>query len=173
MDFQALKLCYLIYLSFLIKKVKLSSEENFESCGCSGTSRGTISQENNDACPADESTCSKEGKDSVEKYTDKENLKVSFIKGGEFQMGTDKPIFVADGEGPSRSVFVDDFYLDIHEVSNQDFNYFVKSTGHVTEVCWTESKLNFKLLINVFFVICSVDLYVENNSIFKFCGCIV
>ncbi|KAG8189550.1 hypothetical protein JTE90_008510 [Oedothorax gibbosus] len=55
------------------------------------------------------------------------------IKGGTFQMGTDKPVFVADGEGPSRKVTLDDFYLDIHEVSNEDFKVFVEKTGHVTE----------------------------------------
>lgn len=55
------------------------------------------------------------------------------IQGGEFRMGTDKPVFAADGEAPSRNVRVDDFYLDVYEVSNYEFERFVKATGHKTE----------------------------------------
>ena len=48
-------------------------------------------------------------------------------------MGTDTPIFVADGEAPARRVQVNDFYMDIHEVSNDEFAKFVKDTNFVTE----------------------------------------
>ncbi|KAG8227542.1 hypothetical protein J437_LFUL008414 [Ladona fulva] len=58
---------------------------------------------------------------------------MSFIKGGTFFMGTDKPVFVADGEGPQRKVIVDDFYLDRYEVSNSEFELFVNETGYITE----------------------------------------
>lgn len=55
------------------------------------------------------------------------------IKGGEFTMGTDKPIFVADGESPPRSVLVRQFYLDVHEVSNSEFELFCNKTKFKTE----------------------------------------
>lgn len=55
------------------------------------------------------------------------------IPGGTFIMGTNKPVFVADGEGPERKTTVDDFYLDKFEVSNREFDLFVKETGYKTE----------------------------------------
>lgn len=57
-----------------------------------------------------------------------------YLKGGQFEMGTDKPVFVADGEGPKRSVSVKPFYLDKHEVSNAEFDIFVRDSGYKTEV---------------------------------------
>ncbi|KAF2353231.1 Sulfatase-modifying factor enzyme [Trinorchestia longiramus] len=55
------------------------------------------------------------------------------IPGGEFTMGTDTPIFAADGEGPERRVHLKPFFLDIYEVSNAQFAKFVKETNYVTE----------------------------------------
>ena len=55
------------------------------------------------------------------------------IKGGVFTMGTDKPVFAADGEGPSRQVQVSAFYIDRYEVSNKEFEKFVEDTQYVTE----------------------------------------
>lgn len=48
-------------------------------------------------------------------------------------MGTDTPIFHADGEGPARRVTLPDYYLDVHEVSNNEFGLFVDQTSYVTE----------------------------------------
>lgn len=56
------------------------------------------------------------------------------IPGGVFGMGTNKPIFKADREGPARNVSIQQFYLDQHEVSNKEFQLFVHATGYVTEV---------------------------------------
>lgn len=67
------------------------------------------------------------------KYFGKPKSQMSFIKGGTFFKGTDKPIIIADGEGPEREVQINDFYMDIYEVSNEDFKAFVESTGHITE----------------------------------------
>ncbi|MFT5239685.1 MAG: sulfatase modifying factor 1 [Kiritimatiellia bacterium] len=51
-----------------------------------------------------------------------------------FQMGTDYPEgFKADGEGPIRETQVDPFYIDVHTVSNRDFQAFVKATHYQTE----------------------------------------
>lgn len=58
---------------------------------------------------------------------------MSFISGGTFVMGTDKPVFKMSGEGPEREVEVSSFYMDVHEVSNSEFELFVNSTGYVTE----------------------------------------
>lgn len=130
--------------SCAMKSVLLLSEEKDKSCGCSSLSRET------------ESDCTSESSvenDPAEKYRSENQQnhinrdKIIFIKGGEFFMGTNKPIFVADGEGPSRLTFIDDFYLDIHEVSNSEFELFVNDTGYITEVL--EIILNCFLLIVV------------------------
>ena len=55
------------------------------------------------------------------------------IPGGEYFIGTTKPVFEADGEGPERRVFVNAFQMDVHEVSNRDFEAFIHATGHITE----------------------------------------
>ena len=59
---------------------------------------------------------------------------MTFVEGGRFTMGTNKPYLPMDGEGPAREVKVNSFYMDIYEASNAEFELFVNSTGHVTEV---------------------------------------
>lgn len=56
------------------------------------------------------------------------------IPGGAFLMGTDDPSIPADGESPQRLVHVNSFYMDIHEVTNRQFQMFVNDTGYITEV---------------------------------------
>ena len=56
------------------------------------------------------------------------------IPAGEFQMGSDQAVIHADGEGPARQVSLDSFWIDVHEVSNAEFDRFVQATGHITEV---------------------------------------
>ena len=51
------------------------------------------------------------------------------LAGGQFEMGS---IAVYAEEGPARSVTVDPFWLDRHEVTNAQFARFVAATGHVT-----------------------------------------
>ncbi|XP_068763321.1 formylglycine-generating enzyme isoform X3 [Struthio camelus] len=55
------------------------------------------------------------------------------VPGGVFTMGTDEPEIQQDGEWPARRVHVSSFYMDQYEVSNEDFEMFVNSTGYVTE----------------------------------------
>lgn len=134
------KFFYVLVLVFscALKSVLLLSEEKDKSCGCS-SSRETTSE-----CTSESSV----ENDPAEKYRNENQQnninrdKIVFIKGDEFFMGTNKPIFVADGEGPSRLTFVDDFYLDIYEVSNSEFELFVNTTGYVTEVL--------KIILNCF-----------------------
>ncbi|XP_071612460.1 formylglycine-generating enzyme isoform X2 [Heliangelus exortis] len=56
------------------------------------------------------------------------------IPGGVFTMGTDEPAIQPDGEWPARRVHINSFYMDQYEVSNEDFERFVSSTGYITEV---------------------------------------
>uniref|UniRef100_A0A8D0EKQ5 Sulfatase modifying factor 1 n=1 Tax=Strix occidentalis caurina TaxID=311401 RepID=A0A8D0EKQ5_STROC len=62
------------------------------------------------------------------------SLQMVAIPGGAFTMGTDEPEIQQDGEWPARRVHVNNFYMDQYEVSNEEFERFVNSTGYVTEV---------------------------------------
>ncbi|BFZ08163.1 hypothetical protein BsWGS_11202 [Bradybaena similaris] len=69
---------------------------------------------------------------------DKENAQprtneMVYIPGGTFTMGTNEPVFVADGEMPARRVTLDSFYMDKYEVSNAEFERFVTVTNYKTE----------------------------------------
>jgi len=55
------------------------------------------------------------------------------LNGGTFTMGTDSKIgFAEDGEGPTRAVTIDPFYIDKHTVTNAEFLAFVRETGYTT-----------------------------------------
>ena len=63
-----------------------------------------------------------------------------WIPGGEFSMGARDPLDMNDGVGmrqttdarPVHRVFVDGFWMDATEVTNEQFARFVKTTGYVT-----------------------------------------
>lgn len=62
-----------------------------------------------------------------------------WIPGGEFSMGSEDPTpMVCGGPDPMpdarpiHRVYVDGFYMDRHEVTNEQFEAFVKATGYVT-----------------------------------------
>lgn len=55
------------------------------------------------------------------------------IEAGIYEIGTNDPVIVADGEGPKRRVHLNRFYIDKMEVNNQDFATFVNATGYQTE----------------------------------------
>ena len=57
------------------------------------------------------------------------------IPGGLTTVGLEKPILPQDGEGPIRTIELPTFYMDKTEVTNEQFQNFVDSTGYVTEVC--------------------------------------
>ncbi|XP_046660328.1 formylglycine-generating enzyme isoform X1 [Homalodisca vitripennis] len=59
--------------------------------------------------------------------------RMAFIPGNSFYMGTNKPIILADGEGPERETSISDFFIDVFEVSNNHFQEFVMDSGYVTE----------------------------------------
>jgi formylglycine-generating enzyme required for sulfatase activity len=55
------------------------------------------------------------------------------VPGGRFTMGTDRPTFPQDGEGPARPVHVAPFAIDAHAVDVARFAAFVADTGFVTD----------------------------------------
>jgi formylglycine-generating enzyme required for sulfatase activity len=55
------------------------------------------------------------------------------IPAGEFVMGTDDPFYPTDGEGPSRSIWLDEFKISKFSVTNSEFVEFVEATGYVTD----------------------------------------
>lgn len=55
------------------------------------------------------------------------------IPAGEFQMGTNEKFYPADGEGPSRTVWVDEFEIAKYAVTNAEFSAFVSETGYITD----------------------------------------
>ncbi|XP_072136739.1 formylglycine-generating enzyme isoform X2 [Mobula birostris] len=55
------------------------------------------------------------------------------IPGGMFTMGTDEPVIPQDGEGPARKVHMKEFYMDMYEVTNAEFERFIKDMDYVTE----------------------------------------
>lgn len=55
------------------------------------------------------------------------------IPGGRALMGTNKPIFPGDGEGPLREVNVNAFRMTPTAITNRQFAAFVRETGYVTE----------------------------------------
>ncbi|PSL47579.1 formylglycine-generating enzyme required for sulfatase activity [Chitinophaga niastensis] len=57
--------------------------------------------------------------------------KMVLIPGGSFSMGADDETGMAD-EYPKHNVQVDSFWMDEHEVTNQEFANFVAATGYVT-----------------------------------------
>ncbi len=55
-----------------------------------------------------------------------------WIAGGDFMMGTDSDPQARPDEKPAHKVQVDGFYIDVTEVTNEQFGAFVKATGYVT-----------------------------------------
>ncbi|GIY08580.1 formylglycine-generating enzyme [Caerostris darwini] len=137
--------CVLFNLFFVnISCTEESPEKHSEteSCGCASSRDSKLSAKEQQCSSGidGEKDC---GSNSADKYLEEnQNLEnkgdnqwanTVLIKGGKFKMGTDKPVFVADGEGPARQVIIDDFYLEAYEVSNKNFEEFVEKTGHITE----------------------------------------
>jgi iron(II)-dependent oxidoreductase len=87
----------------------------------------------------------------------KDGAPMVLIPAGEFQMGTDPSEIPAltqryeqfgvvtlyfENETPRRIVYVDDFYMDIYEVTNAQYKKFMDATGHFAPMCWDDSRYN-------------------------------
>lgn len=109
-------------------------------CGCSKTNREERAKK------YERSTDESHQHDSAMKHA-KDFDKMALIEAGSYFVGTNEPIFEADNEGPEREVKVDKFYFDKYEVSNSDFEEFVKQTGYQTEAEIFGDSFVFKSLI--------------------------
>jgi len=58
------------------------------------------------------------------------------VPGGEFMMGRDDGRLVE--ERPAHKVSVDSFYMDVHEVTNEEFAEFVKEIHHKAPLGWKD-----------------------------------
>lgn len=113
-------------------------------CGCSNTNREERAAKYE---RSEESEVESDKPDSILKHAS-EYDKMSLIPGGKYLIGTNEPVFEDDKEGPEREVELERFYLDKYEVSNSDFQDFVKQTGYVTEAEKFGDSFVFKILIS-------------------------
>lgn len=113
-------------------------------CGCSNTNREERAAKYE---RSEESEVESDKPDSILKHAS-EYDKMSLIPGGKYLIGTNEPVFEDDKEGPERVVELERFYLDKYEVSNSDFQDFVKQTGYVTEAEKFGDSFVFKILIS-------------------------
>lgn len=102
--------------------------KNNDSCQCGNKlNRQTIFNPQAGYCVVDNSKF-----DAISMKEEKAK-KMFKINAGTYSIGTNNPVFIADGEGPKREVILDSFYIDKFEVSNEEFATFVKTTGYITE----------------------------------------
>ena len=88
----------------------VSEVDQSGSCGCAGAARealGAITEVDNS------DTLALETKRSL--LTDD----MIYLAGGATFMGTDKPLIIADGEGPLRTLTLSPYFLDRYSVTNQ------------------------------------------------------
>lgn len=106
-------------------------------CGCGLTSRNSQSKISENVflkyIKAKENEIVHDKMCSNEKVHLKRGSKMVEVPGRAFYLGTNKPIILADGEGPERKTILSTFYLDVFEVSNEHFKEFVDETGYRTE----------------------------------------
>ena len=71
-------------------------------------------------------------------------IQMKLIPGGTFTMGGRSDQAYPD-EFPQHKVSIDPFYMDLHEVSNAEFDQFIAATGYVTvaekDIDWDEIKV--------------------------------
>jgi serine/threonine-protein kinase len=60
-----------------------------------------------------------------------------YVRGGEFMMGRDQSDGGDEFESPAHRVPVKPFFIDLYEVTCEDYDKFVKDTGHAPPPTWT------------------------------------
>lgn len=124
------------FLVFSIEILLLKAD-----CGCNKIKRAPLVIEKRNA----------EGEKSVlvdlMHEQDDEDVDMSLIPGGDYMLGTNEPHFPDDMESPERNVHLNDFLIDKYEVSNQQFDGFVKATDYKTEAEVFGDSFVFKSLV--------------------------
>ncbi|XP_028261919.1 formylglycine-generating enzyme [Parambassis ranga] len=117
------------------KEQEPATPEGAAGCGCDRLKRAAAVEEDGTLSIDPAVKYSTEANERTSKTPGEERTQsqMVLISGGEFLMGTDNPGIPPDGEGPQRLVTVDSFYMDIQEVTNQQFQSFISATGYVTE----------------------------------------
>ncbi|NP_001035430.2 formylglycine-generating enzyme precursor [Danio rerio] len=113
-----------------------SPESQGTDCGCQGLKREVsvgVSDVNTLDHHDDANIYSKTANEGPDKTESDVRSKLVLLQGGWFLMGTDDPGIPQDGEGPQRKVKLDAFYIEEHEVTNQQFQHFTNQTGYITE----------------------------------------
>ncbi len=67
-----------------------------------------------------------------------DNALMVLIPAGEFQMGSEN----SENEMPVHTVYLDDFYMDVHEVTNAQYQEFLNATGHELPEYWDDPRFN-------------------------------
>ncbi|HEX8491885.1 MAG TPA: bifunctional serine/threonine-protein kinase/formylglycine-generating enzyme family protein [Pyrinomonadaceae bacterium] len=65
---------------------------------------------------------------------------MAYVPGGEFMMGRDMSNGGDEYESPAHRVSVNPFFMDIYEVTCEDYDKFIKATGHAAPPGWTGGK---------------------------------
>ena len=65
--------------------------------------------------------------DLPQRIVGKDGAEMVLIPAGDFQMGSNQ---FSSSEQPVHTVYVDAFYMDVHEVAVEQYNQFVRATGH-------------------------------------------
>ena len=60
----------------------------------------------------------------------KDGAPMVLIPAGDFQMGSGPGILYTSATTPVHTVYVDAFYMDVHEVTLEQYNQFIRATGH-------------------------------------------
>lgn len=134
---------YLILLNLFIV---LNIRETLSDCGCNLNRNNECTEEK----PAGKYSEETNRIDDNKQFSASEAFDVTnmvLIEGAIFEMGTDKPVFESDFEGPKRNKTVNSFYLDKYETSNQNFADFVKKTGYKTEAEEFGDSFIFEMLV--------------------------
>ncbi|XP_076279671.1 formylglycine-generating enzyme isoform X2 [Lasioglossum baleicum] len=112
---------------FAMCQVAVCFENDHSHCG-QGMSRQTKQSGKDDYCTVENDVSHMYSGESSDRL-----ISMAKIDADTFSIGTNEPVFAADGEAPKRQVRLDAFYMDELEVSNSKFAAFVDATGYLTE----------------------------------------
>lgn len=138
-----------LFVIFLLNFGGVCNQET--SCACEGTSRRhlLIKSVFHQFFRTDLQQCPIRHEDNISVEHKNEPVKgMVMVPAGKYQVGTDDMIIETDKEGPKRMVQLNSFYIDTYEVSNRDFNKFVKSTNYKTEAEVFGDSFVFVLFLN-------------------------